>query len=58
MTQSVRVDEVPKSRTIMPPNCALERSVTGWVVGAAGAREMLAPTAARHASPLPAQRGP
>ena len=41
----------------MQPNYALEQSVTGWWVGAAGAWEILAPAAPGTGVPRPAQRG-
>jgi hypothetical protein len=41
----------------MPSNNALERSVTGLAVGAAGASEIVAPAAPGSALPRPAQRG-
>jgi hypothetical protein len=41
----------------MPPNYALERSVTGLAVGAAGARESLAPAAPSNCLARPGQRG-
>jgi hypothetical protein len=40
-----------------PSNYALERSVKGLAVGAAGAREIVAPAAPSWAVPRPAQRG-
>ncbi len=45
-----------RQQMIPPPNYALERSVTGWRVGAAGARKILAPAAPGQALPRPAQR--
>jgi hypothetical protein len=41
----------------MTPNYALERSVKGWRVGAAGALESLAPAAPSARLARPAQRG-
>ena len=38
-------------------NYALERSVTGLAVGAAGAREIIAPAAPSDCLARPAQRG-
>jgi len=40
----------------MKPNYALERAVTGWRVGAAGARKEFAPAARRTGLARPAQR--
>jgi hypothetical protein len=42
---------------LAPPNYALERSVNGSAVGAAGAWESLAPAAPTIGVPRPAQRG-
>jgi hypothetical protein len=42
---------------VMTPNYALERSVKGWWVGAAGAWESLAPASPATGVPRPAQRG-
>jgi hypothetical protein len=39
------------------PNYALERSVKGWRLGAAGAREIIAPAAPGECLARPAQRG-
>ena len=41
----------------MKPNYALERSVRGLAMGAAGARTIVAPAAPVAALPRPAQRG-
>ena len=41
----------------LPPNYALERSVTGWQVGAAGARDYIAPAALGNCRRAAAQRG-
>jgi len=41
------------ARTLVPPNNALERSVTGFGGGAAGARTIVAPAAPGQASPRP-----
>ncbi len=41
----------------LPPNYALERSVTGLAKGAAGARNIVAPAATTTAVPRSAQRG-
>jgi len=57
MTHGARVDEVPKSRTVMPPNHALERSVRAWQGCAAGAGTFVAPAALSTCVPRPAQRG-
>jgi len=45
------------AQLVAPSNYALERSVTGLAVGAAGAWEMLAPAAHGWPVPRPAQRG-
>ena len=42
---------------MLPSNYALERSVKGWQVGAAGAWESLAPAAPGDCLARPAQRG-
>ena len=42
---------------IVLPNKALERSVTGWRLGAGGARTIVAPAAPGTGVPRPAQRG-
>jgi hypothetical protein len=45
------------SAWLLLPNYALERSVNGWWVGAAGALEIIAPAAPDIGVPRPAQRG-
>ena len=44
------------TNSLLQPNYALEQSVSGWRVGAAGACEQFAPAAPRIGIPRPAQR--
>jgi hypothetical protein len=44
------------SAWLLLPNYALERSVNGWWVGAAGVFEIVAPAAHSWTLPRPAQR--
>ena len=54
---SVDTDNAYNPHMNMTPNKALERAVKGLAVGAAGARNIIAPAAPGRVVPRPAQRG-